>query len=338
MCITSDEDRFRLAALQMQELKELDLEDSLDNFIDKILDDLPSDLDKFYDRILSRVNVRLREHVFGVLKWLTFAARPLYIEEVLHACHIKPDNAVPFQGEPLTGREILGKLPGLVKLTPPFEPGSDSASPGVHILKLAHFSVQEYLAPVRNPERQAGLCRFEASVAHQYLARSCFAYLHHCAQNSDGSTSAYPLRAYAWYSWALHLVAAHGGSMIDPQTQVSSLRLHNTVVFPLLYPSNNLDEHKQRDLLLASFSDTSQNQMAHTSEDLLKILRDPKFPYAAQTYDEERYFKYEPLRNCPGPIRLLILHPAKEMSAPIRTSGEVRHIERKYVSMGLAMT
>ena len=76
--ITKCNFRFRWVALQLKELKEcLTITD-----LKKQLADLPQDLDKTYDRILLGINEKDLGYAKTFLQWLSFAVRPLTLEEL----------------------------------------------------------------------------------------------------------------------------------------------------------------------------------------------------------------------------------------------------------------
>ena len=70
--------RFRWVALQLNELKKCWTKKDLK----KQLGDLPQGLDKTYDKILLRINQKDHCYAKTFLQWLSFAARPLTLEEL----------------------------------------------------------------------------------------------------------------------------------------------------------------------------------------------------------------------------------------------------------------
>ena len=70
--------RFRWVALQLNELKECHTKTDLK----KQLADLPQGLDKTYDQILLGIKERDHDYVKMFLQWLSFAVRPLTLEEL----------------------------------------------------------------------------------------------------------------------------------------------------------------------------------------------------------------------------------------------------------------
>ena len=76
--ITKCNFRFRWVALQLNELKGCRTKTDLN----KQLADLPQGLDKTYDRILLGIKKRDHSYVKTFLQWLSFAVRPLTLEEL----------------------------------------------------------------------------------------------------------------------------------------------------------------------------------------------------------------------------------------------------------------
>ena len=76
--ITKCNFRFRWVALQLNELKECRTKANLK----RQLADLPQGLDKTYDQILLGIKERDYGYVKTFLQWLSFAVRPLTLEEL----------------------------------------------------------------------------------------------------------------------------------------------------------------------------------------------------------------------------------------------------------------
>jgi hypothetical protein len=122
--------------------------------IDEILDDLPIDLDSYYDRILNRIPSRRHQKLHAVLKWLLFSDRPIFVEEAVDASIIHSNREVSFdKNDRLDPNEIVANLMGLVKLQPSWSASAEPIPYKSHILTLSHFSVHEYLLPLKNPAR-----------------------------------------------------------------------------------------------------------------------------------------------------------------------------------------
>lgn len=315
--------RFRLAALQMKELEYLtrimrviqktDLED--------IFLSLPRDLDTFYDLIISRIPKTLLSELEAVLKWLIFAARPLFVEEIVEVCTIRlPLNQPPDVESRRHALDIVGHLLGLVKLEPALADGEEVVPRGVHILSIAHFSVQEYLCPIHDINRPPGLIRFtDIYKEHQTIAQACLAYLLHCSKNKDGRTAAFCLREYCWYSWSKHITITTDSRDVKAQTTVESLQLHNSIMIPILY---------MRSPEIVSIGAARLRSLAATFTpelyiELLATIQDLQFPFDdSDGLEREIDFHQTPYKtipgHCPGVTRLLILYPSKYPDSPIR--------------------
>ncbi|KAF4478165.1 hypothetical protein CGGC5_v013378 [Colletotrichum fructicola Nara gc5] len=104
---------FRWTALQMQHLKKLRLFRPYD--VMRVLESLPRDLYGTYDRILSRLDSMYTQEASRALKWLCFAARPMFVEEVAEACIIEARSQQPVEADrqmnPADIVEILSGLP-----------------------------------------------------------------------------------------------------------------------------------------------------------------------------------------------------------------------------------
>jgi hypothetical protein len=113
--------------------------------INQALQLLPRDLDETYERILARVPAGNAQEALSALNWVTFAIRPLFIEELIEICaiHLESDPEFDREERYLPG-DILDLLPGLLTITPALK-ASDDFMYNTHVVTFAHFSVHEYL-------------------------------------------------------------------------------------------------------------------------------------------------------------------------------------------------
>jgi len=142
----------------------------------KALKELPKTLDDTYERILSAIDETYQSEARRALFWLAFSQRPLSIDEVAEAACINPDAEVPFDPEDRfhdPANDILEILGSLVTVSASAEDDTLKDGSGV---KLAHFSVREYLLSSRLHNSPSS--RFSASevVVHRWCTRSCLAY------------------------------------------------------------------------------------------------------------------------------------------------------------------
>ncbi|KAF5879373.1 putative ankyrin repeat protein [Botrytis fragariae] len=317
------EGMFRLAALQMKELEYLtrNLRVIQKADLENIFLSLPRDLDTFYDLIISRMPNSLLSELETVLKWLIFAARPLFVEEIVEVCTIRPIiNGLPCIGSRRHALDIVESLPGLVKLEPPIADDVEIVPQGVHILSIAHFSVQEYLCPIHDFNRPPGLFRFtDIYKEHQMIAQACLSYLLHCLKSKDGRTAAFHLREYCWYSWSMHMTATTDSHDLKARTTADSLRLHNSIANPILYKRRS-EVVSMEAARLRSFADIFTPKMY---AELLVALQDLEFPFDDSGVSERSINSQQTpyktiLGHCPDATRLVILYPSNNPDSPLR--------------------
>lgn len=139
LLVNSQFSRFRWVYCQLAELRKCKNRLSLR----KALRNLPKTLDDTYTRILEDIEKDLQQIVFRALTWICFSKEPLTPEQVAEAAVIDPQLCPPFHPEyrlcdPETDiRDILGSLVSA--------PTVESEFGKVCYLRLAHFSVKEYL-------------------------------------------------------------------------------------------------------------------------------------------------------------------------------------------------
>jgi ankyrin repeat protein len=211
---------------------------------------MPDTLDKTYERILASIDDLYFDEVRTALEWLAFSTRPLSVAEMAEVCSIRLDDS----GEPYLdqgGHAALLGLLGVISSLVLVENRRGSASQDFTFgesypdkydtscypstIRLAHFSVKEYLVSDRLQQSDARFSRFAVreSQAHMSLSQSCCAYFlyftkepniriwieeekepipessgeHHYVAGQDyldDFTPAYPLLPYVCRQWAHH--------------------------------------------------------------------------------------------------------------------------------------
>ncbi|KAI9847938.1 MAG: hypothetical protein M1837_001455 [Sclerophora amabilis] len=160
---------FRWVACQLDLLQDL----SQPSTIRKALRSLPKTLDATYDRMLQSISDDCQDQAIAALKWLTFSARPLSVTELADAVVVNHLNDPPFDPDdrlfdPL---RILDFLPGLVVVSSVGDGGEDKQQ-----IRLAHFSVKEYLLSPRIRVSPASAFSMIEIEAHTFIAETCLAY------------------------------------------------------------------------------------------------------------------------------------------------------------------
>jgi hypothetical protein len=195
------------------------------------LKSLPKTLDDTYARILKSIDENDQQEARRALLWLAFSQRPLSIAEVAEAAVVDPQSNPPFDPEdrlldPCNNiLEILGSLV-VVSSKQVFGASSDGSSnydsdlqydsddPSNTLLseeiRLAHFSVKEYLVSERIKDGEASKFGVTNIFANHFIAESCLLYIFHYDESESKTASLedlerFPLLQYSckwWYSHA----------------------------------------------------------------------------------------------------------------------------------------
>jgi ankyrin repeat protein len=183
------------------------------------LDSLPTTLYKTYDRILCNIREDDRPSAIRVLQWLAFSVRPITLPEVVEVLATNPHAAGGRYFNPderlLDPRDILTICSNLVTISEPVEckvvdiidryflPRRTQAE-----VRLAHFSVREYLISDHFPGGGTSLFYFNQNMAHTFIAKTCLTYLLQFDEPGDtdswGIHQDFPLSAYAAEHWIHH--------------------------------------------------------------------------------------------------------------------------------------
>lgn len=174
--------RFRWAVCQL---------DALGNcrswaILRRSLASLPLTLDRTYDRILSAISKEDSEYAIRILRWLTFCARPLSIDEIAEVIAIDIEHEEFDSDEVLEDPwEVLNICSSLITVAMDKE-DEDQSSPKYWVA-LAHYSVKEYLLSDRILEGEVAHYGMQGIVCHDAIARGCLAYLAYFSQSQQPS-------------------------------------------------------------------------------------------------------------------------------------------------------
>ncbi|KAF8512781.1 hypothetical protein JB92DRAFT_2669017, partial [Gautieria morchelliformis] len=169
---------------------------------------LPKTLYETYDRILEAINEVNRPDALRLLIWLAFSIRTLSIEEAVDVIATDPDAK---KGPLFDHRRRLWDPQGmlyicssLVTITSQEETNKEGS---IGEIRLAHFSVREYLISEHLHTSTLSYYHFDEKIAHVSIAKTCLAYLlqfdQHNGVNSNTARS-YPLSHYAADNWLDH--------------------------------------------------------------------------------------------------------------------------------------
>jgi hypothetical protein len=186
----------------------------------KSLASLPRTLDQTYDRILSAISEEYSEYAMRILKWLTFSARPLSVEEIAEVVAIDVARDPAFDRDEVLEDplEALNICSSLVTITTNEADGR--SGPAQRIIALAHYSVQEYLVSDRikqGPAKQYSMQELECQNA---ITSGSLEYLIQLQQPSSNETlNAFALARYSAKFWSSHLQKT--GAQLEDVSQLA---------------------------------------------------------------------------------------------------------------------
>lgn len=172
--------------------------------IDEALEKLPNGLYATYDRILQSIDASLQTQVVNLLKWLVASDEPISLKELAEACIIRPERAIPFgkADRLFKSKYCLRHISSLVvKYTASESAASESAA----YVRLAHFSVQEYLTRSCIVDSPVAGFLFTEIDAHVHIAYSSLAY--HLYRSTLDRKDTYEdyLEYYTTLGWGVQL-------------------------------------------------------------------------------------------------------------------------------------
>ena len=184
--------------------------------LEDALSSLPDTLDETYSRILDNVPKRHRPHAIRILQFLAFAERPLRLEEAVDAIAVRPSLQPPFEKRnrmpiPQEIGRFCSSLVIIMTRQVNFEDdytGNKTTDGIVTEIRLAHFSVKEYLVSDRLAESFGDF--FKQSRAESDIVQISLAYLFAAARDSDVDDvqSSLPFAKFSARYWMKHAVMA----------------------------------------------------------------------------------------------------------------------------------
>ena len=196
------------------------------------LSNLPETLDETYERMLTEIEKGSPKDAMVLLRWLAYARSPPSLGELAEArvIDLVGDGSVDAddRGDLEDSLDILSGLVTLegdgddqdetrgLELEDSIFKGRDKDT--THAvrqverdtrIRLAHFSVKEYLESKRILQSNAKDFHLETAKGQEFLAQSCLVYLIHYSSSIAKSSTmddlvAFPLLLYAARSWFYH--------------------------------------------------------------------------------------------------------------------------------------
>ncbi|KKP06190.1 hypothetical protein THAR02_01703 [Trichoderma harzianum] len=163
--------------------------------IHQALEDLPKGLDETYDRMLQGIDDRYRKPVANSLKWLAFSVQPLTVDELAEIFIMHPYDAVVIDNTErlFATRDVLIYFSGLIV-------------ENQETVRLAHFSIKEYLVSSRIRQHFTSTFSFSDIDAHLFIAYSCFSYIRYMSTlANEGDDQSHALKVYAARNCLIHL-------------------------------------------------------------------------------------------------------------------------------------
>ncbi|KAF7986925.1 hypothetical protein HWV62_12719 [Athelia sp. TMB] len=204
---------FRWVALQITDLQHcLNLRE-----VREQLDALPRDLEGTYERILTKS--RRHRDLLQILHWLAFSARDLSVEEISEVVSVHLDAT----GGPVFDSDLRYGDPKIALIV-----CSGLVIETNGIVKLAHFSVKEYLVSDRIGTSPAAGFRISEKISHSVIAKTCLAYLlsfDKLESLTSENIDTFPLSAYAAEHWIDHYRSAEPSPHSPSDFQELLLRL-----------------------------------------------------------------------------------------------------------------
>jgi len=219
------------AYCQLEVLKKL--RSSREVNVDVALQRLPVTLHETYERMLARVLDTDCEEALCLLRWLTFASRPLTLGELHETRRLLDfgrDKDIAWN-DPGSMEDITEILGDLIHVSPIYDRRHDASKPngltnlpiaaaestddksqlGTHRVQLAHSSVKEYLLSDCVSHPPSNGLPFQTTASHLSLARNCLAYFKrytHSANktSTQGDFQRFPLLHYAAMCWSDHII------------------------------------------------------------------------------------------------------------------------------------
>ncbi|KAL7926925.1 ankyrin repeat-containing domain protein [Trichoderma austrokoningii] len=211
---------FQYVFFQLEVLRQL----SSPRLIREALQDLPLGLDATYDRLLLSLNVNFRSGIISCLKWLAFSNKVLELEQLAEIFILRPRRALVLDESDrlFDPKDVLKYLSSLIVIRV-----DKRNSQYYTYIRLAHFSVKEYLISSRICEGPAKAFAFGEVDAHLYIADCCLAYHLQRSAMADNDRGYFSLQLYKYAAiqWPSHLEMVPRASWPSEVTQAAARAL-----------------------------------------------------------------------------------------------------------------
>ena len=186
----------------------------------KQLKSLPATLPQTYERILLSIGQDYSQYALKLLQWLTYSKQPLSLLQLAEVVAIDEDEDPRFDPERRfpEPEDIFLICSSLVTATEEEDRGK--------VVKLAHFSVKEYLVSSQITIGEARNYSIQEIDANVRIARDCLSYILYITEdickaashNNRSLRSTFPLAQYAADAWAQH---ARVGGQVNEESMIN---------------------------------------------------------------------------------------------------------------------
>ena len=213
-----------------------------------MLGSLPPSLGETYERTLCNIDIHLIEDARRILTLLCFASRPLKVQELIDGVAVEIDGPVGLNRKRRLQHsdDIRDICLGLVDI----DFTVDHTTQILHeeditpTVRIAHFSVQEYLESERIRHQKAAVFGLNSATGHAEIAQICLIYLleHDLSSSSlnQSLVEEFPLAQYAAMYWYRHYL-----NLTNPAPLIETLivnlfrRQHSFAIWVKLYDMDN---------------------------------------------------------------------------------------------------
>ena len=221
------------------QFKELERCPISEHMLDELLVSLPRSLDETYERMLSNITATSVGYAQRILTLLCCAKRPLTVPELIDGAAVELGDLPKFNP-----KRKLENTDGILQVCPGLIEVGMNTYGNESVVRIAHFSVQEYLESKRICQHKAAPFSVRRPDAHAKIACICLTYLLEPALLVlNVFMEKYPLTAYAARSWYEHY---HDSDKNTYQIEHQALRLFrsSTGAFENWVRTGHIDDYR----------------------------------------------------------------------------------------------
>jgi len=217
--------RFRWVECQLRSLQSCPRSE---DHLDRLLGSLPQSLDETYERMLCNIDHGLIEDARRILALLCFAPRPLTVQELIDgiAVEIYHSPGLNRKRRLQDSNDIREICLGFIDIGLGADPTDETyyEKELTSTVRIAHFSVQEYLESDRIRHQKAMKFSLTSVIEHAEIAQTCLIYLLEPALSrselNETVLKEYPLARFAATYWYHHYKEA-----VCPDSKLVNLAL-----------------------------------------------------------------------------------------------------------------